>query len=124
MKKSIREAIDKAYQTDPCLGGLRLPAYLKKEYGINISRKRVLRVKKSMGLRTIYQHPKTSRPGKQGKEGKYPYRLKDLNAIEVDDVWTSDITYLQIGFKNYYLCVVMDWASRYVLGWSIAEKWT
>ncbi|MDO5463989.1 MAG: IS3 family transposase [Akkermansia sp.] len=35
---------------------------------------------------------------------------------------SSDITYLQIGAKNYYLCIVMDWESRYVLGWSISEK--
>lgn len=75
-----------------------------------------------MGLRTIYQHPKTSRPGKRGKEGKHSYKIRELEKIRVDDVWTSDITYLQIGAKNYYLCVVMDWASRYVLDWSIAEK--
>lgn len=118
----IREAIDKAYQIDPCLGARRLPTFLKKVLGVTISRKRVLRIKKSMGLRTIYQHPKTSRPGKRGKEGKYPYRLKDLKVIKVDDVWTSDITYLQIGSKNYYLCVVMDWASRYVLGWCLSEE--
>lgn len=121
-EKEIREAIDKAYQTDPCLGARRLPAYLEKEHGIKIGRKKVLRVKKDMGLRTIYQHPKTSRPGKRGKEGKHPYLLKELEKIQVDDVWTSDITYLQIGAKNYYLCVVMDWASRYVLGWSLSDK--
>lgn len=121
-EKAIRDAINESYKTDPCLGARRLPTYLKNEYGIKISRKRVLRIKKAMGLRTIYQHPKTSRPGKRGKEGKHPYRLKDLGAIQVDDVWTSDITYLQIGSKNYYLCVVMDWASRYVLGWSVSDK--
>lgn len=121
-EKEIREAIEKAYQTDPCLGARRLPTFLKKEHGINISRKRVMRIKKDMGLRTIYQHPKTSRPGKRGKEGKHPYRLAELASIQVNEVWTSDITYLQIGAKNYYLCVVMDWASRYVLGWSLSDK--
>lgn len=110
-EKAIRDAINESYKTDPCLEERRLPTYLKNEYGIKISRKRVLRIKKAMGLRTIYQHPKTSRLGKRGKEGKHPYRLKDLGAIQVDDVRTSDITYLQIGSKNYYLCVVMDWAS-------------
>ena len=34
----------------------------------------------------------------------------------MDEVWTSDITYLQIGSRNYYLCAVMDWSSRCVLG--------
>ena len=121
-EKEVRDAINKAYQQDPCLGARRLPDFLEKEYGIKVGRKRVIRTKKDMGLRTIFQHPKTSQPGKRGKEGKHPYRLAGLESIQVDDVWTSDITYLQIGSKNYYLCVVMDWASRYVLGWSLSDK--
>ena len=35
-----------------------------------------------MGLRTIFQHPKTSQPGKRGKEGKHPYRLAGLELIQ------------------------------------------
>lgn len=31
-------------------------------------------------------------------------------------------TYLQIGPKNYYPCVVLDWASREVLGWSLSDN--
>ena len=41
---------------------------------------------------------------------------------EVDQVWTSDITYIQIEQRNYYLCVVMDWDSRFVLGWSMGRN--
>ena len=41
---------------------------------------------------------------------------------EVDQVWTSDITYIQIEQRNYYLCVVMDWESRFVLGWSMGRN--
>ena len=36
--------------------------------------------------------------------------------IEVDELWTSDITYLQMERRNYYLCCVMDWESREILG--------
>ena len=42
--------------------------------------------------------------------------------IDVDKVWSNDITYLQIGDKNYYLCVVLDWASREVLGWRLSDN--
>ncbi|MBR5888346.1 MAG: IS3 family transposase [Akkermansia sp.] len=74
-----------------------------------------------MRIKTIYRHPKTSAPGKC-KEGKHPYLLKTLQTIDVDKVWSSDITYLQIGPKNYYLCVELDWASREVLGWSLSDN--
>lgn len=40
---------------------------------------------------------------------------------EADQVWTSDITYIQIEQRNHYLCVVMDWDSRFVLGWSMGR---
>ena len=36
-------------------------------------------------------------------------------------MWTSEITYIQIEQRNYYLCVVLDWDSRYVLGWSLGR---
>lgn len=75
-----------------------------------------------MGLRTIYRHPATSTPSRKREEGKYKYRLKELDAIKVDDVWTSDITYLQMERRNYYLCCVMDWESREILGWSFSER--
>ena len=29
---------------------------------------------------------------------------------------------IKIGAKNYYLCVVLDWASREVLGWSLSDN--
>ena len=53
---------------------------------------------------------------------KEPYLLKDMEIKEVDQVWASDITYIQIEQRNYYLCVVMDWDSRFVLGWSMGRN--
>ena len=37
-------------------------------------------------------------------------------------MWTSDITYRQIGQKNYYLCAVMDFASHVILGWNLKDN--
>ena len=74
-----------------------------------------------MGAKTIYSHPKTSVPGKS-KDGVRPYLLKSLKMIDVDKVWSSDITYIQIGAKKYYLIVVLDWTCREVLGWSLSDN--
>ena len=41
---------------------------------------------------------------------------------EVDQVWTSDITYIQIEQRNYYLYVVMVWDSRFVQGRSMGRN--
>lgn len=115
---AVMAAINETYAKDPCLGARRMPDVMERRYGIKVGRKRVLRLKREMGLRTVYCHPRTSTPGR-GREGKRPYLLGEMKAIGVDEVWTSDITYLQIGSRNYYLCAVMDWLSRCVLGWAL-----
>jgi len=35
-------------------------------------------------------------------------------------VWCSDITYIRLGHGFAYLVAVMDWHSRYVLGWELS----
>ncbi len=119
LKNSVKEWFEK----DPCLGVRRLSGLLK-QAGMKVGRKKIVRLKKELGLRTIYRHPRTTVFGKKREESKYPYLLNDKEIAKTDEVWTSDITYLQIGRKNYYLCVVMDWASRSVLGWSLGGKMT
>ena len=65
-------------------------------------------------------HRDTSKPNPRAE--KEPYLLKDMKINEVDQVWTSDISYIQIEQRNYYLCVVMDWDSRFVLGWGMGRN--
>lgn len=97
---------------------------LERDYGIRAGAKLIARVHREMKLRTNYRHPDTSRPAKQGdgkgRQGKrHTCLLRETPPAEVDDAWTSDITYLQIGRRNLYLCCVMDWTSREVLGWEL-----
>lgn len=120
-ERPIEKALNELYIKDPCLGVRKLPDMVERNYGIKIGAKKITRIRRKMRIKTIYRHPKTSAAAKS-KEGVRPYLLKSLQTIEVDKVWSSDITYLQIGSKNYYLCVVLDWASREVLGWSLSDN--
>lgn len=113
-------AIETLYEEDATLGRRRMPVMLKRRYGIEIGAKKCQRLKKKLGLRTLYPHRNTSAPNPRAE--KEPYLLKNKEINEVDQVWTSDITYIQIDRCNYYLCVVMDWDSRFVLGWSMGRN--
>ena len=97
-----------------------MPVLLQSRYGIKIGAKRCQSLKRKLGLRSLYPHRDTSKPNPRAE--KEPYLLKDMKINEVDQVWTSDITYIQIEQRNYYLCVVMDWDSRFVLGWSMGRN--
>ena len=116
----IERAIEQLYEEDATLGRRRMPVLLQWRYGIEIGAKKCQRIKKKLGLRTLYPHRDTSAPNPRAE--KEPYLLKNEKINEVDQVWISDITYIQIERCNYYLCVVMDWDSRFVLGWSMGRN--
>ena len=118
-ESATERAIEQIYEEDATLGRRRMPVLLQRRYGIEIGANKCRRLKKKLGLRTLYPHRDTSAPNPRAE--KEPYLLKDEEINEVNQVWTSDITYIQIDRCNYYLCVVMDWESRFVLGWSMGR---
>ncbi len=73
----IMARIDALYLEDPCSGSRRMVAYLARE-GIRISRDRVRNLMRRMGLRAIYQKPRTTVPG--GPSVRFPC-LVDLREI-------------------------------------------
>ena len=77
---------------------------------------------KELGLKAIYCKRNTSKP--HPKHEKAPYLLKDMQIDKPDMVWATDITYLKVEGRTYYLCVVIDWASREALGYSISRNMT
>jgi putative transposase len=111
--------IDALYLEDPCSGSRRMVHYLAAE-GIPISRDRVRNLMRRMGLRAIYQRPRTTVPGDPSE--RFPC-LVDLNQITaVDQVWATDITYIPLQKGFLYLVAVVDLFSRHVLSWKISNS--
>ena len=50
----------------------------------------------------------------------YPYLLSDVNVERVNQVWSTDITYIRMEQGFCYLVAVMDWHSRFVLSWALS----
>ena len=49
-------------------------------------------------------------------EKRYPYLLRGRTITAVNEVWSTDITYIRMRQGFLYLVAVLDWYSRYVLG--------
>jgi len=119
---AIRKAMDELYLLDPCMGTRKLVTLLARDYGVEICRKRIRRLRKKMGLQTLYCKPKKMRTSDGNTEHKkYPYLLKENEIKYADDVWCADITYIPMEKGHAYLCAVMDWKTRYVLGWEVSN---
>ena len=87
--------------------------------GDTVSRKRVRRLMRLLGVHAIFQRPRTSQadPGHR----VYPYLLRDLQITRPNHVWCTDVTYIPLQRGFLYLVAVMDWASRKVLSWRLSN---
>ena len=115
---NLMHIIDKQHTKHPYYGSRQMTAFLRRE-GYIISRKKVQRLMKVMGLAVIYRKPNTSKKSPEYKV--YPYLLKDINITEPNKVWCSDITYIPMRKGFMYLVAIMDWFSRKVLSWKISN---
>jgi putative transposase len=112
------ELIDKEYTDHPFYGSRRMTAVLNSQ-GHTVNRKRVQRLMGLMGLEAIYTKPKLSIPGQGHKI--FPYLLRGVTIDRVDQVWSTDITYVPMVNGFMYLAAVIDWYSRYVIAWRLSN---
>ncbi len=109
--------IDEQYTRTPFYGSRRMTEWLR-ERGQEVNRKRVRRLMDQMGLEAVYPKPSLSQPGAGHKI--YPYLLEGVRIVRVNQVWSTDITYIRMRQGFLYLVAVMDWFSRFVLSWSLS----
>ncbi|RVU80965.1 IS3 family transposase [Leucothrix sargassi] len=114
---TLMNLLDEQYTKTPFYGVKRMTAHLK-QLGHPVGQKRVRRLLRQMGLDAIYQHPNTSKPNPEHQV--YPYLLRNVPITRCNQVWSTDITYIRLSKGFVYLMAVIDWYSRYVLGWSLS----
>ena len=114
----LMRRIDEMHLKRPFYGSRRVRDWLQDE-GFAVNRKRVQRLMRQMGITALYPKANTSRPGKGHKI--YPYLLKGLAIDRPNQVWASDICYVPMARGFVYVVAIMDWYSRKVLAWRVAN---
>lgn len=119
LRQTIREV---TAQTRSRLGSPKLTFELE-DRGIFVSRPRVARLMKSMGIRSVIS--------KKFKvcttESDHPFAPsknlldRDFTAAQPGEKWVSDITYVRTLQGWLYLTVVMDLFDRKIIGWSMSK---
>jgi putative transposase len=113
----LMRLLDEQYTRSPFYGVERMTAWLRAE-GYEVNQKRVRRLLRLMGLEALYPKPRLSQPGASNQV--YPYLLKGVEIERVNQVWSTDITYIRLWQGFIYLMAVMDWYSRYILAWEVS----
>lgn len=109
--------IDDQYTRTPFYGVPRMTAWLRQQ-GERVNEKRVRRLMRKMGIAALYQKPRLSQPAAGHRI--YPYLLRNVVITRVNQVWSTDITYIRLSAGFVYLVAIMDWFSRYVLSWEVS----
>jgi putative transposase len=115
----LMKRIDELFTEDPTRGTRRICAVLRKE-GIDVGRAKVRRLMERMGLSAIYCKPNLSKPILEHR--KYPYLLRNVPVTRVNQVWSTDITYIRLRNGFVYLTAIIDWYSRFVLAWRLSTS--
>jgi putative transposase len=113
----LMRLLDEQYTRAPFYGSRKMKEWLATQ-GHAVNRKRISRLMALMGLAAVYPKPRLSQPGEGHKI--YPYLLRGVSVERVNQVWSTDITYIRMAQGFVYLVAVMDWYSRFVLSWALS----
>ena len=120
LRSKIAAAFQESRQT---YGTPRLRENLFQSDGTVISRERIARLMRKLGLQPLQKRsciPCTTQAAPNATAAPN-LLLKRPPASAPDQVWVSDITYIQTGEGWLYLAAVMDLHSRRIPGWATAD---
>jgi len=95
-----------------------------RDAGTRVGKKRVARLMRTHGLRGQRRGRRVRTTDSAHHQPIAPNLLNrqfDVNGIAINQVWVSDITYVPTWEGWLYLAVVLDLASRRVVGWAMRE---
>ena len=117
---AIKNQIQKIYEEIPIYGYLKVHRQLLED-GFSVSPNTVQKYRKELGLKPILavKVPNTSQPIKE--HPIHSCKLRGIEIIRANQVWSTDITYIRIKGGFVYLAAIIDWYSKAVLSWRISN---
>lgn len=90
--------------------------------GYTVNHKSVLRLMRQDNLLCIKKRFKPITTDSSHGLPVYPNLLKNIRITGLNQVWASDITYVQLQYEHIYLAVILDLHSRKCIGWELSRN--
>jgi len=118
----LREKIEAVLTLSPYYGYKRVTKQLKLE-GVNWNHKRVYKIMGEYHLLQVRKSKKVPRTtNSRHNLMVYTNEIKYLGTVLPGWVWVSDVTYVWAGKGWAYLALVMDQASKKIVGWAMSTS--
>ena len=118
----IRKAVLEIHMAYAFYGIRRIKVQLEKEFNVKVNRKKVGKIMKELGIKTLYPKKKLNFSEKNKEHKVYPYALRGKQITRANQVWSTDITYIKLKRGMAYLVAVIDWKTRKILSWQISNS--
>lgn len=117
----LRDQIQEIALEFPGYGYRRVTAELKNR-GYCVNHKRVSRLMREDNLLCLKKKFKPVTTDSSHGLPIYPNLLKTTQISRPNQVWASDITYVQLMHEHIYLAVIIDLYSRKCIGWNLSRN--
>jgi putative transposase len=111
------------WATEEPAWGIKTLVPLLASEGLKVSPEFMRELRQQMGLETIYPHRNTSKASQNAR--KLPYLLTWLVKNDMiwlpNLVWAIHITYIKMGKNHMYLTAIIDWFSRFIVGYELSD---
>ena len=119
-KKSVLEQLKKIHDEIPCYGYIKAHRQLLED-GYSISENTVHKYRQELGIKAILAVKKPNLSLGNKEHAIYSYKLRDVEILHSNQVWSTDITYIKTASGTVYLAAIIDWHSKAVLSWDISN---
>ena len=113
-----KNLIDQIHTEHPAWGARQL-SYQLQSQGYDVGRRKVRRYMLEMAIDTIFPGPNLSK--RRIGDMIMPYLLRNVEIKKPNQAWSIDITYIPLAHSYIYLTAIIDWYSRFVVGWDIDD---
>ena len=115
---TLIERVRTIHDKEPAYGSRRVKEILRRQ-GTTINRKKVQRLMRKINVKGIC--PKQNLSRSNSEHQKYPFIARDEPIVRINQVWSTDITYIKTQFGFVYLVAVIDWHSRMIIEWGMSN---
>lgn len=117
----IEQAYERSHRT---YGYRRVALWIRRERGLQMNPKAVLRLMRKMGIRSIARRRKVwQRVETSPRYHRYANRLnRDFTATQPNQKWVTDVTWIQTRQGTMYLSVIKDLYDGFVVSYAVSPQ--
>lgn len=117
----VLETVKEIRAMMPRIGVRKLQYMLAKNYGLEIGRDRLFDILRMAGMLAKPRRNRTRTTFSKHHFHIYPNAIIDVVPSRPNEIWVSDITYILMGDKFYYLYLITDAYSKKIVGWKFSD---